>query len=209
METKQTNVLIVDDHPGIRHAIKACLARDERFRLAGEIGRGADLPRALQRCRPDLVVLDLELERGHNPADGVAQIRELAPEARIVVYTGHGDFETVTGMLNLGVDGYILKTDNMSEVVQAIRLIDAGEMRFSGSLSPILAAGDWKSNALNLVERSVLQMLADGMSTRRIAAYLHRAPRTVRQYVADAMTKLQARSWCHALAIAMRKLLVV
>ena len=202
-------VLIVDDHPSIRQALKTHMERVDDFRVVGDIERGADLPWALQTFRPDLVVLDLELERGHVPANAVAQIRELSPEAKIVIYSGHSDFQIVTYMLDLGVDGYILKTDNMSTVMRSIQEIAAGERRFSPGLTPILAEGNWSGKSLNLAERGVLQMLADGMSTKRIALEMHVAERTARDYVGKAVQKLRAKSWVHAIALAMRKKIIV
>jgi DNA-binding NarL/FixJ family response regulator len=202
-------VLVVDDHPSIRQALKAQLERIDAFRVVGDIGRGADLPWALQTFRPDLVVLDLELERGHVPANAIAQIRELSPEARIVIYSGHSDFQIVTYMLDLGVDGYILKADSIASVVGSIQEIAAGERRFSPGLTPILAEGNWPGKSLNLAERGVLQMLADGMGTKRIALEMHIAERTARDYVTKAMQKLRATSWAHAVALAMRKKVIV
>lgn len=202
-------VLIVDDHPSIRQAMKTYLERTDGFQVVGDIGRGGDLPWALQTYRPDLVVLDLELERGHVPADAVAQVRELSSKARIVIYSGHSDFQIVTYMLDLGVDGYILKTDSMSSVVSSIQEIAAGERRFSPGLTPMLAEGNWSSKSLNLAERGVLQMLADGMSTKRIALEMHVAERTARDYITKAVQKLRATSWAHAVALAMRKKVIV
>ena len=207
---KQTyKVLVVDDHPSIRHVLKTRLEHIDNFQVVGDIGRGADLPWALQTFRPDLVVLDLELERGHVPANAIAQIHELSPDAKIVIYSGHSDFQIVTHMLDLGVDGYILKTDSMSSVVNTIQEIAAGERRFSPGLTPILAEGNWSSKSPNLAERGVLQMLADGMSTKRIALEMHIAERTARDYVGKATQKLRAHSWVHAIALAMRKKVIV
>lgn len=86
-------VLVIDDHPGIRQALKEHLERVGTYRVVGDVRRGADLPWTLQTYRPDLLVLDLELEHGYVPAEAVAQIRKLAPEARIVVYSAHSDFQ--------------------------------------------------------------------------------------------------------------------
>jgi DNA-binding NarL/FixJ family response regulator len=96
-------VLVVDDHPGIRQALKPHLGRVGTCRVVGDVGRSADLPWALQAYRPDLVVLDLELERGHVLAGAVAQIRKPAAEARVIVYSARSDFQIVTAMLDLGV----------------------------------------------------------------------------------------------------------
>ena len=143
------------------------------------------------------------------PANVIAQIRELSPEVRIVVYSGHSDFQIVTYMLDLGVEGYILKTDSMTSVVNSIQEIAAGERRFSPGPTPVSAEGNWSSKSLNLAERGVLQMLADGMSTKRIALEMHIAERTARDYIGKAIQKLRAKSWAHAIALAMRKKVVI
>ena len=203
--TKVHKVLLVDDHPAIRRVLKDYLDRTDTLQVVGEIGRGTDLPRALETYRPNLVILDLELERGHVPANAVAEIHKLTPEARIVIYSAHSDFQVVTYMLDLGVEGYILKTDEMPAVIRLIQEIAAGERCFSPGLAPILSDGNWPGKSLNLAERGVLQMLADGMSTKRIALEMHIAERTAREYAGKAMKKLRARSWPHAVALAMRK----
>ena len=202
-------VLLVDDHPGIRRALRDYLNRTNALRVVGDIARGADLPWALQTYRPDLIVLDLELERGYTPANAVAHIRTLAPEAKVVIYSAHSDFQIVTHMLDLGVNGYVLKTDGMPAVVHALEDIAAGERRLSPGLTPILAQGNWLGKSLNLAERGVLQMLADGMSTKRIALEMHIAERTARDYVSKAIQRLRAQSWMHAIALAMRKKAIV
>ena len=207
--TKVHRVLLVDDHPAIRRALRAYLDRVDALQVVGEAGRGTDVPRALETYRPDLVILDLELERGHVPANAVAQIHNLTPEARIVIYSAHSDFQVVTFMLDLGVEGYILKTDRMPAVIRSIQEITAGKRRFSPGLVPILADGNWPGKSLNLAERGVLQMLADGMSTERMALEMHIAERTVRGYVGKAMKKLGASSRMHAVALAMREKVIV
>lgn len=202
---KSHRVLLLDDHPGIRRVLKDYLDRTDTLQVVGDISRGVDLPWALDTYHPDLVILDLELEQRFMMSEAVAQIRESVPEARIVIYSAHSDFQLVTQMLDLGVEGYLLKTDEMSAVVCAIRTIVAGRRVFSPGLTPILADGNWRTNSLDLTERNVLQMLADGLTPRRIGLEMHIAERTAREYAGKAMRKLRARSWSHAIALAMRK----
>ena len=201
-------MLLADDHPGIRHVLRDYLDRLDTLQVVGEIGRSTDLRRALDTCHPDLVILDLELGQGLGAEDAVAQIRDLAPEARIVIYSAHSDFQIVTLMLGLGVDGYILKTDEMSAVARSIQEIAAGERRFSPDLTPILAQDNWPSRSLSSRERDVLQMLSDGLSTKQVSLEMHIAERTVRQDVGKAMSKLGASSWPHAIALGLRKRLI-
>jgi DNA-binding NarL/FixJ family response regulator len=197
--------LIVDDHPGIRHALRTALTRAEGFRVAGETGRGADLPQMLQHYRPDLVVLDLELEPGHKPADSIEIIYRLLPQAKVAIYSGHQDAELIRHMLALGANGYIHKRDALADVLQALRLIAQGESYISSHLMVDLTYGPM----LEDVELEVLAMLADDEPTPRIAIRLHCSERTVRRYLSSAMVKLHATTRSGAVAAAMRKGFIV
>jgi two-component system response regulator DesR len=197
-------ILIVDDHPGIRQALKNCLSRTGAFAVIADIGRGADLAPALRACTPDLVILDLEMERGFVPADAVALIRDLAPQARIVVYSGHGELPLIERMTDLCVEGYILKTEKMAIVVHALETILAGERWISPTIALLLADAH-AAAALTPTERTILQRLADGQNVRQIATQLHRSDRSVRGYVSSAVAKMKAKSREQAIADAVRE----
>ena len=169
MTEAETRILLVDDHPGIRTALRGRLGNMPGFHVVGDIGKGSDLPLAMSRWQPDLVVLDLEMERGYDPAKAVEHIREVAPDTKIVVYSAHEDYQVVTTMLDLSVDGYILKTEEMASVVLSLQEIVAGERRYSPGLVTVLADANWDTKSLSPMERSVLQMLADGKSVHYIA----------------------------------------
>ena len=120
MDSNTGRILLVDDHPSIRSALKDYLSRKTDLRVVGEVGRGSDIPAAVERYRPDLVVLDLELEPGFDLETAIARIRKLAPKAKIAVYSGHSEAPLVERVTNLVVDGYIHKTEKMNIVVHAI-----------------------------------------------------------------------------------------
>jgi len=198
------SVLLVDDHPGIRHALRDYLARIEGIEVAGEVGRGRDLSSALRKARPDLVVLDLELERGFAPEKAVSQIRSITPDAKIVVYSGHGELPFIERMTDLRVEGYILKTEKMEIVVHALETILAGERWISPAIALLLADAH-AAASLTPTERTILQRLADGQSVSQIATELHRSDRSVRGYVSSAVAKMKAKSREQAIADAVRK----
>jgi len=197
-------VLLVDDHPSIRHALRDYLERIESIEVAGEVGRGRDIPAALQKAKPDLVILDLELERGFAPEKAVSQIRASTPDTKIVVYSGHGELPLIERMTDLKVDGYILKTEKMEIVVHALETILAGERWISPTIALALA-DKYSSASLTQTERSVLQMLANGQSVKQIAAQMERSERLVRDYISNAVGKMKAKSRDQAVADAVRK----
>jgi DNA-binding NarL/FixJ family response regulator len=201
---KTIKILLVDDHPSICHALRLYLGRTQRFHVVDQVERGVNIPMTLQRCQPDLVMLDLELERGFEPEDAVAQIRKLAPSARIAVYTAHRKLSLVLRMVELKVDGYILKTERMTTVAQFLQDIVRGERKYSLGAALVLADA-YHHESLNTTERAVLQMLGDGKSVRQIAAAMHIAERTARSYLQRAASKLGTESRVGAVAEAIRQ----
>jgi two-component system response regulator DesR len=197
-------VLLVDDHPSIRHALRDYLEHLENIEVAGEVGRGRDVPSALRKTKPDLVILDLELERGFVPEKAVSQIRSITPDARIVVYSGHGELPLVERMTDLKVEGYILKTEKMEIVIHALETVLAGERWISPTIALILA-DKYSPASLIPTERSVLQMLADGQSVKQIAVQMERSERSIRDYISNAVAKMKAKSRDQAVADAVRK----
>jgi two-component system response regulator DesR len=150
------------------------------------------------------VILDLELERGFVPEKAVSEIRSIAPDAKIVVYSGHGELPLVERMTDLKVEGYILKTEKMEIVVHAIETVLAGERWISPTIALILA-DKYSHASLTPTERSVLQMLADGQNVKQIATQMQRSERSVRDYVSSAVGKMRAKSREQAIADAVRK----
>ena len=209
MTETETRILLADDHPGIRTALRARLDNVPGFRVIGDVGKGSDLPPAMERWEPDLVILDLEMERGYDPVETVEHIRKVARDTKIVVYSAHSDYQVVTSMLDLGVDGYILKTEEMASVVLSLLEIVAGERRYSPGLVGILADANWDTKSLNPMERAVLQMLADGRSVHHIARQQQRSDRSVSRYISELMKKLNATSPAHAVAIGFRTHIIV
>jgi DNA-binding NarL/FixJ family response regulator len=196
-------VLLVDDHPSIRHALKDYLEHVDSIEVVGEVERGRDIPSGVRKTKPDLVILDLELEHGFVPEKAVSQIRSITPDAKIVIYSGHGELPLVERMTDLKVEGYILKTEKMEIVVHALETVLAGERWVSPTIALILA-DKYSPTSLTPTERNVLQRLADGQSVKQIAVQMERSERSVRDYVSNAVGKMKARSREHAVADAVR-----
>ena len=202
--TETYKVLLVDDHPMVCRALRDCLSRAPGFQVVGQADRGQDIPSLLHRHAPDMVVLDLEMEEGFAPENAVAQIRELAPGAKIAVYTGHSEMSLIQRMAELRVDGYILKTERMDTVTQFLGDIARGTRRYSIGAALVLADA-YHRESLDAIERTALQMLANGNSVAQIAASMNIAERTARSYLQRAARKLGSESRTGAVAEAMRQ----
>ena len=202
------NVVIVDDHPPIRRVLKAALVKAGRFRVTGDVGRGSDVMPFIERHKPDLVVLDLQMEQGFNPEAAIRRIHDYDEEIKIVIYSAHSNLERVELMIDLDVDGYITKSEDVPDVARYLDEIMRGQRYYSPGVSDKmaqLAKTRPKFRFLAKEERRVLQMLADGRTVNQIAGEMNVSTRTVRKYAGLARVKLHATSWEHAIAIALRK----
>ena len=196
-----TTVLIADDHPAIRSALKKLL-RQRDIKVI-ETGRGADVVSMAERSRPDLVVLDLEMEPGWSAGETVKQLKALG--LHVAVFTGHSEYKYVQSMLDLHVDGYLLKDDSMEIILIELIEILGGERRYSSKLTKIVFEDGDKWTAALLV----LQVAADDLTVREIARDMHVSERTVRGYLSAAREVIDAETRCGAVAKALRKGLIV
>ena len=202
------NIMIVDDHPPIRRVLKAALVKAGRFRVIGDVSRGSDVMPFIERHKPDLVVLDLELEPGFSPEGAIRQIHDYDEAIKIVIYSAHSNLERVELMIDLDVDGYITKAEDVPDVARYLDEIMRGQRYYSPGVSSKvaqLAKTQSRFRFLAREERHVLQMLADGKTVNQIAIEMNVSTRTVRKYAGLAKVKLRATSWEHAIALALRK----
>ena len=218
---KVISVLIVDDHPVIRFGLRQVLKGHGDIVLAHDVADIDGLIEAVRSSVPDIVVLDLKLGDGDD--DGVQalrRLREVAPEVRVLVYTGHADDEYIVKVAQLGVNGYLLKGCTMDELLSAIRKIHAG----GTVLDPLIAArllghvgrragatdntGTMAVDPLSEREIEVLTRLAKGNSNRAIAGALHICETTVKFHVHTILGKLRAGNRTEAVAIGVQRGLI-
>lgn len=148
--------------------------------------------------RPDLIILDLEMEAGWSAREAVQQLKTLG--LRVTVFTGHDEYRYVRDMLALAVDGYLLKTEKMSTVVVEIEEILSGTRRYSSKVAEIIASAHDEHTASVVV----LQMLADGHTVNECARDMHVSERTIRTYIGAARERLHVRTSHAAVAKALR-----
>lgn len=210
---KPASVLIVDDHPVVRHGLRTMLSTVPDLRVAGEAGSGAAALRAIEGGeRPDVVLLDLRLPG----ADGISvarQLRRAAPEARIVILTMHDEPAQAARALEAGADGYVLKSAGLDQLAGAIRRVLRGERvvapelvpRLLGDYAAILRQRTRDDAALSGEELAILDGVAQGRSYRELAHSLHLSEITVRRRVQDVYRKLDVGDRAHAVAVAIRR----
>jgi two-component system response regulator NreC len=187
-------ILVVDDHAVLRSGLRLLLEREEDMTCVGEAPDAEAALRAVDRLRPTLVVMDLEMP-GMGGLAGVARMLERHPEVSVVVLSMHDEPEEVRQAFEAGAAGYVLKTAADEELVRAIRAVDRGEPYLHPSLGAALARPPRSGRPIDDLsprEREVLRLLALGHTNQEIAAELVVSVRTVESHRAHVLTKLRA-----------------
>lgn len=204
-------VLVVDDHPVVRSGLSGLLGSLPGFEVVGAVADGRAAVREAVLTRPDVVLLDLQMPGG----DGLTALRELArvaPEVRVCVLTMFADDDSLFSAVRAGARGYLLKGAEQEEIERAVRSIAAGEVVFGPGvaarvLAQLTGARATAANpfpSLTAREREVLDLLAAGTPTARIAAHLGLATKTVANHVSAILVKLQVTDRTQA-AVAARE----
>lgn len=183
-------LLIADDEDLLRGALAALLELEDDLTVTAQAGTSTDAVRLARQHRPDIAVLDLEMP----PADGLRAAEEIRAElpTRVVLVTRHARPAVLRRALAAGVDGFVPKTTPAARLAEIIRDVFAGR-RY---VDPDIAASALTEDACPLTAREleVLRASRTGASVAEIAAEVHLAPGTVRNYLSSAMTKLGVRS---------------
>ena len=204
-------VLLADDHQMMRQGLKAILER-EGITVVGETADGRE---AILLCRthhPDVAVLDISM-RVLNGPDAAREILRLSPGTKVVILTASAEDPNVLDALRSGVSGYILKTQAAHDLVLAIRDVMRGFVYLSPSVSRSVVEAfrsgtDLPSDPLSPRERQVLRLVAEGLSTKEIAAVLGLSARTTEAHRRQIRSKLNIHETASLVRYAIRRRLV-
>ena len=203
-------VLIVDDHDVVRAGLKAVVDGVDDLMVVGEAGTVEDAVRRVGFDNPDVVVMDVRLPDGTG-IEACRDIRSRWPKVRVLMLTSYADEEALVSAIMAGAAGYVLKRIDATELVSSIRRVGRGEslldpvmterlfrkIRGEETEDPLLAR-------LSPQERKILDLIADGLTNREIAAELFLAEKTVKNYVSNLLGKLEMSRRSEAAAYAAR-----
>jgi DNA-binding NarL/FixJ family response regulator len=194
------SALIVEDHDVTRQGLQHLLENQLEARVVDTTGDGLEAISLLEEHEPDLLVLDLGLP-GLNGLDILRRIRSLDLATKVVVLSMHGEDSYVTEAFQLGAKGYVLKGSPLSELTDAIRAAMTGEKYVSSDLSEDLITADSTGSTvedryqtLTDREREVLQLTAEGNTSREIGERLGISHRTVEKHRENIQAKLELRN---------------
>jgi DNA-binding NarL/FixJ family response regulator len=198
-------VLIADDHPLVREAIKVRLSVEEDLEVVGEASDGRRAVELGKALAPDLVLLDLHMP-GLSGSALVSAMRAAAPASRILVLTGSVERCMVREVLAAGADGYVLKEDDTEELVGALRRVAHGEQHVSTRMAAAFEpAGGQGDTELTRREIEILHEIARGRSSEQIATQLGISIGTARKHRENMMRKLGLHNAAEVTAYALKK----
>ena len=213
-KTTRVRILLADDHPLLRQALRIVIEKEPDFSIVAEASDGEEAIKLAMSLVPDVVIMDISMPK-INGIEATKQIKAACPRVAILVLTVHSELEYVFSMVRAGADGYLTKAIYGDEVVNAIRAVMHRETVLNSSVwqqivkriselytEPVaLETGD----KLNYRELQVLRLAAQGASNKEIARKLNLSTRTVKAYLGDIFLKLNVSSRTGAVVESLRK----
>lgn len=202
-------VLLVDDQALIREGMRRVLAADPDLAIVGECSDGDEVLEAIERCRPDVVVADVRMQRVDGATATEAVRATNGPP--VLVLTTFDDDETVAAALGAGAAGFLLKDAPGEEIIRAVRLVAGGESwldpRIAGRVLEAYrfhrsAAEPAELSALTPRELDVLRVVGRGATNHEIAEELHVSEATVKTHLGNVLSKLGLRDRAAAIVFA-------
>jgi two-component system response regulator NreC len=205
-------VVLADDHALVRQGLKSLLER-EGFQIIAEASNGQEAVRHVQSLNPDIAVMDISMPI-LNGLEAARQIMLSSPQAKTILLTQHADEQYLAAALEVGVRGYVLKTQIANELIQALRQVSRGDVYLSPGVSRAVmeayrSKSETRKDPLTSRERQVLQLIAEGKSTKDVASVLGVSVKTAESHRTRLMQKLDIHETASLVLYAVRRGLVV
>ncbi|MGM0452951.1 MAG: response regulator [Thermodesulfobacteriota bacterium] len=206
-------ILLADDHKITRDGLRALLEQQPDMAVIGEAENGREAIRMAMDLQPDVVVMDISMPE-LNGIEATRQIYTDLPDTQVIALSMYADRRYVTGMLKAGVSGYLLKNCAIDELISAISAVVENKSYLSPRIADTVmkdytqilqADAETVEELLTVREREVLQLIAEGLSTRQIAERIHVSIKTVETHRQQVMKKLNAKSVAELTKIALRE----
>lgn len=208
-------VVLADEHALVRAGVRSLLARLDGIVVAGETGDGREALRLVEKLRPDVLLVSIDLP-GLNGLEVAARVGSSRAATRVIVLSRHSGEAYVRAALDAGAAGYLLKDSRVTELERALRTVAGGRMYLTPAVSPGVVAehprrADARAPAARRItprQREVLQLIAEGHSTRAIAHELSLSVKTIESHRAQLMERLGIRDVAGLVRYAIRTGLV-
>lgn len=201
-------ILVAEDHQLVSDGVVALLKADG-LEVVGEAANGQEAVALAEKLCPDVVVMDVSMPL-LNGIDATRAIRRSLPDTRSILVTVHDEDEYVLSAFRAGASGYVLKRQAAAELIRAIHEVHAGSVYVSPGISRALidavrTGADTPPDPLTPREREVLQLVAEGMTSKEIGALLHISVKTADTHRASIMSKLDIHDTATLVRYAVRR----
>ena len=214
MDVAKLRILLVDDHVLVRAGIRALVEGIEGAVIVAEASHGREALALARELAPDIVIMDISM-RELNGIEATEALLAEMPDAKVLILSMHAAEEFVRRAMRAGASGYVVKDSVPMELRMAIEALARGQMYVSPRVSRHLvtaltpgASSDSSLGSLTLRQRQVLQMIAEGKSTKEIAAALELSAKTIETHRAAIMARLGIRDIAGLVMFAARNHLV-
>ncbi len=192
-------VLLADDHHIVRAGIRQLLESAKDIQVIAEAGDGEEAQALIQKHKPDVAVLDIQMPKASG-IEVTRWVRAHLPEVGVLILTAYDDDPYVMAVLQAGANGYVLKTGQADELIQAVRDVNDGKSALDPNITRKLMSNIFKGQEKKVVEPltdrelDVLRLAAKGFTNKAIGVQLGISDRTVQGHLAHVFAKLQAAS---------------
>jgi DNA-binding NarL/FixJ family response regulator len=200
---KKIHILLVDDHLIVRVGLRSLIETQADMAVIAEASSGETARKQYQRCRPDIVLMDLRMP-DISGVQATAAIRQMDPTARVVVLTTFDNDEDIYRALQVGAAGYLLKNIDSDRLVETIRAVHTGCYKLPADVTARLAQR-MAAPELSPREHEVLQLIVKGRSNKEIGSDLGVAENTVKNHVKVVLAKLEVQDRVQATTRAIQR----
>ncbi|MGD0463903.1 MAG: response regulator transcription factor [Tepidisphaeraceae bacterium] len=206
-------ILLADDHGLVRAGIAMMIRQQSDMEVVGEADNGRRTVELAKTSSPNVVLMDISMP-DLNGIDATQQIVALSPAPKVIALSGHTDRRAVVDILRAGASGYVVKSAPPEELMLAIRMVAQGKVYLSPQIAGgvlddfrrcVPASGSPEFASLSPREREVLQLMAEGKSTKQIATVLNLSKKTVDNHREHLMSKLNASTLAELIKYAIRE----
>ena len=192
-----SRILVADDHEVVRKGLISILKQRPEWQVCGEARDGREALEQAKQLLPDVIVMDISMP-GLNGLEATRQVLKTNPATKVLVLTLHDSDSLIRDVLNAGARGFLLKSDSASELVAAVDALLRDKTYFTSKVAAMVLEGYLRggspvaaaSNPLTPREREVVQLLAEGSSTKEVAARLGLSFKTAETHRSNIMRKL-------------------
>ena len=215
---KNLRILIADDHEVVRHGVRSLLQAHQGWEVCGEAADGRDAVAKASALKPDVVVMDIGMPN-LNGLDAAREILREVPRAMVLILTIDESEQVMREVLNAGARGFLLKSDAGRELVTAVEALQQHRTYFTSKVAELVLNGyltgrnpapvsEVSQDRLTRREREVVQLLAEGKTTKEVAAVLGMSVKTAETHRSNVMRKLNFHSVSQLVLYAVRNKII-